>query len=208
MISGIDIWTEFRCYIAKAYVRDMAGTDMYTLRRIAERTYMDHMVFATIISLEIVISVTVFIAGINFVLSQIDAADIVQGVLGISFIVEIDDKVYQTSFIDEEDPGNVDICLFRTTEWDIGETIVDITPGVRSCVDSKNFLSIKKEKKKKADESDDTSSDDMVSFANLGPAALVNFLQWPALIAVVCGIVFRMRSTYCGDYDPDHKVDD
>ena len=62
------------------------------------------------------------------------------------------------------------------------------------------------EKKNDLNQSDDPSSDDMNSFANLGPAAFVNLLQWPALIAVVCGIVFGMRSTYCGDYDPNRNA--
>ena len=197
MTSGVDIWTEWRCYIAKAYVRDNAGTDMYTLRRIARRTYLDHVIFCVIVGLEVVITVTVFIAGINFILSQTDAADIVQGVLGISFIVEIDDKVYQTSFIDEEDPGNVEICLFRTTEWDVGETIVDST-GCKSKDDQDTgstkvtFLSLKKDKTQE--------EDSMGTMVDLGPAAFVNLLQWPVLIAIVCGIVFGMRATYCGDY--------
>jgi hypothetical protein len=111
--------------------------------------------------------------------------------------VEIDDKVYQTSFIDEEDPGNVEICLFRTTEWDVGETIVDST-GCKSKDDQDTgstkvtFLSLKKDKTQE--------EDSMGNMVDLGPAAFVNLLQWPVLIAIVCGIVFGMRTTYCGDY--------
>jgi hypothetical protein len=193
MSSFTDILTELRCYISSTYSREIVLSGRYNLRRIQERDIYHHIAILIILVAEFFVSMSMFVAGVNFVLSQIDAADIVQGVLGISFIVDIDNKVYENSFIDEDDPGNIKIVLFRTTQLDLYDTIMSSLGFQDKDVDT----AMEYKKKTRADKA--SGHKQIVS-----QAAMFNILQWPILIVVVVTIVTGMRNTYCGDFDPDN----
>jgi hypothetical protein len=193
MSSFTDILTELRCYISRTYSREIVLSGRYNLRRIEGRSIYHHVAIALILIAEFFISMSMFVAGVNFVLSQIDAADIVQGVLGISFIVDIDNKVYENSFIDEDDPGNIKIVLFRTTQLDIYDTLMS-SLGFQD-----EDLDTAMEYRKKARAEKASGHSQIVS-----QAAMFNGLQWPVLIVVVVTIVIGMRGTYCGDFDPNN----
>ena len=62
------------------------------LRRIATRSWSHHLVFFGILCCEVIIASVVYVGGVNFVLSQSTAKDIVGGVLSISFICDIDNQ--------------------------------------------------------------------------------------------------------------------
>lgn len=64
----------------------------HNMRRIQKRNLFHHFIFSIILTCEVVICVVVFVGGVNFVLSQSTAGSIVSGILGIAFIVDIDNK--------------------------------------------------------------------------------------------------------------------
>lgn len=68
---------------------DMSGWHM---KRVGNRKFHHHLAFTIIIGCELTIAVVVFIGGINFVLNLNSAAAIVTGLLGITFITDIDNK--------------------------------------------------------------------------------------------------------------------
>ena len=193
MSSFTDVLTELRCYVSRVFSREIVLSGRYNLRRIGNREIIYHIAFGMILVAEIFISFSMFIAGVNFVLSQIDAADIVQGVLGISFIVDIDNKVYENSFIDEDDLGNVKIVSFRTTELDLYDAFMAYWRLQDSDVDTAKKLR------------DKSLKDKAMGHAQvISQAALFNIIQWPVLIVVVVTVVLGMRGNYCDDFNSSH----
>ena len=57
-----------------------------------KRKFKYHLAFFLILLFETFIACVVFIAGVKYILSLKDAGKIVSGILGISFITDIDDK--------------------------------------------------------------------------------------------------------------------
>ena len=62
------------------------------MRRVEKRSYKYHLSFIFILLFETLIAIVVFIAGVKFILSKNNAGDIVSGILGISFITDIDNQ--------------------------------------------------------------------------------------------------------------------
>jgi hypothetical protein len=62
------------------------------MRLITNRHPIYHLAFFIVAAAEFTITIVVFVAGVNYVLSQSAAGDIVAGILGIAFIVDIDNK--------------------------------------------------------------------------------------------------------------------
>jgi hypothetical protein len=142
-------------------------------------------VFLFILGFETIISTVLFVAGVNYVLTLDSAASIVQGILGISFITDIDNKVYEITLIPEDDAANVEVCKFRTTGLDVLDTILNREQETK--------LSLKRNK----DEGDSSSHH---SGGVSDPwSVFTNFMQWPILIALVLSLVLGMRTTYCDE---------
>ena len=64
----------------------------HNMRKIESRGMLYHLSFLVILLCEALICIIVFVAGVNFVLSQSSAGAIVSGILGIAFITDIDNK--------------------------------------------------------------------------------------------------------------------
>lgn len=81
-----DTWTEIRCYLSRTYIHDIIDSEKFYMRKIDNRSWGYHVAFVLILSFEACITTVLFIAGVNFVLVQYKASDIVISILGISFI--------------------------------------------------------------------------------------------------------------------------
>jgi hypothetical protein len=84
--SYSDVWTELRCYISRTYIHDLIDSPNYDLRKIEKRSWGYHIAFVCIVSFETCITSVLYVAGVNFILTQTTAALTVLGILGISFI--------------------------------------------------------------------------------------------------------------------------
>ena len=169
-----DIWTEIRCYISKVLMHENIETGEYKLRRVEQRNFMLNFIFMIVIACETIITLLVFVFGANYVLMLDNAADIVGGVLATTFITEIDNKVYEITFMEDEDDANVETSRFRVTDYDFWNTLVCKQNNPDS-VDE--------------DSEEDSTKDIVVYFLSM--------CQWPGLVCLVVSIVMGMKVRYC-----------
>jgi len=122
-----DIFIELRCYISRAMVLENAETgELRTIKTSKQSRlwYFHGISFCCIMGLETIICIVVFVAGMKYVLNLEEAADIVGGVLAITFVTDIDNKVYEISAIEEGDDSDVQAASFRVTDTDFYDHIV------------------------------------------------------------------------------------
>ena len=76
------------------------------------------------LGLETIICLVVFIAGMKYVLNLQQADDIVGGVLAITFVTDIDNKVYEISAVGEGEDSDVGSATFRVTDTDFLDSVM------------------------------------------------------------------------------------
>jgi hypothetical protein len=130
-----DIWVEIRCYISKALVLENAETGEFRSIRVSKdtRTMFHHLSFFIISGLETIICLVVFIAGMKYVLNLKEAAEIVGGVLAITFVTDIDNKVYEIAAVAEGEDADVAAASFRVTDTDFLDSVLVPIQNAISC---------------------------------------------------------------------------
>ena len=153
------------------------------------RTKFQHLLFFVFILMEFTISVIVFVAGINFLLSQEDAFDIVSGVLGITFITEIDNKVYEIASIEDNPDANVVATSFRSSDFDVMNYLTSTNTAYE----------IPESMSEEAKTPGQKRAQWRAGIMKWILSKLGTNLMWPVLFVFVILCVLGLKSRYCDD---------